>query len=69
LHLGNAYLRSGEVYEALRAIGNSASLAVRNRQSRLMKELRATRARMQPWRDTQAVKELDEHLVGMGFGG
>jgi len=24
--------------------------------------------RMQPWQDTQAVRELDEQLVGMGFG-
>ncbi|MGH4021211.1 MAG: helix-turn-helix domain-containing protein [Pseudonocardiaceae bacterium] len=67
LHLGNAYLRAGEIVEAAEVVGSAASLAAQNRQARLVKELRTTRARMQPWQDTQAVKELDEQLVGWGL--
>ena len=68
LHLGNAYLQTGEIDEAAWVIGSAASLAVQNQQARLMKELRTSRARMQPWQGTQAVRELDERLVGVGWG-
>ncbi len=68
LHLGNAHLQSGEIDEAARVIGSAASLAARTRSARLVKELRTTRARMQPWQDSQAIKELDEQLAGIGFG-
>ncbi|MGH3800607.1 MAG: hypothetical protein ACRDTD_10815 [Pseudonocardiaceae bacterium] len=50
------------------ALGSAASLAAQNRQTHLVKELHTARARMQPWQGTPAVKELDERLVGMGFG-
>ncbi len=69
LHLGSSYLQAGEVEEAAQVIGSAASLAAQNRQARLVKELHIARARMQPWRDTSAVRELDERLVGVGFGG
>lgn len=62
LHLGNARLQMGEIDEAVHVIGDAARLAAQNRQPRLMRELRTTRARMQPWRDTSAVKALDERL-------
>jgi len=65
LHLGNAHLQAGEIDEAAWVIGSAASLAAQNRQARLVKELRTSRARMQPWQGTQAVRELDERLVGM----
>ncbi|MGH3885081.1 MAG: hypothetical protein ACRDSZ_00690 [Pseudonocardiaceae bacterium] len=68
LHLGSSYLQAGEVEEAAQIIGSAASLAAQNRQTRLVKELHTARARMQPWQGTPAVKELDERLVGMGFG-
>lgn len=66
-HLGNARLRMGEIEEAVRVIGDAAVLAAQNRQPRLMKELRTARGRLQPWRNTTAVKELDERLWGMGL--
>jgi hypothetical protein len=44
----------------------AASLAAQNRQARLVKELRTVRARMEPWRDMRAVRELDERLVEIG---
>ncbi|MGH8350242.1 MAG: hypothetical protein ACRES5_27305, partial [Pseudomonas sp.] len=57
LHLGSSYLQAGEVEEAAQVIGNAASLAAQNRQARLMKELHTVRARMEPWRETRAVRE------------
>lgn len=67
LRLGSSYLQVGEVEEAAQVIGSAVTLAARNRQARLVKELHAARARMQPWQDTQAVKALDERLVAAGF--
>jgi len=67
LRLGTARLQSGEVKEAARVIGDGALLATQNRSIRLTKEVQTTRARMQPWQDTQAIRELDERLAGMGF--
>jgi hypothetical protein len=59
LHLGNAHLQSGEIDEAARVVGDAAGLAAQTRSARLVKELRSTRARMQPWQGTQAVSVLD----------
>jgi tetratricopeptide (TPR) repeat protein len=69
LHLGSSYLQAGEIEEAAQVIGSAASLAAQNRQARLVTELRTARARMEPWRNTQAVRQLDERLAGVGFGG
>lgn len=69
LHLGNARLQAGEIDEATRIISVAASLAAQTHSARLVKELRTTRGRMQPWEHTQAVRELDERLAGVGFGG
>jgi tetratricopeptide (TPR) repeat protein len=69
LHLGNARLQAGEIDEATRIISGAASLAAQTHSARLVKELRIIRGRMQPWEDTQAVRELDERLAGVGFGG
>ncbi|MCA1673399.1 MAG: hypothetical protein LC799_14765, partial [Actinobacteria bacterium] len=67
LHLGNAYLQIGEISEAAEVIGTVARLTAQNRQPRLMRELRTTQARIQPWRDTPAVKVLDERLAAYGL--
>ena len=67
LRLGTARLLSGEVEEAARVIGEGALLAARIRSARLTGEVTAARDRLQPWRDTPAVKTLDEQLTGMGF--
>jgi hypothetical protein len=68
LRLGTDHLQSGEVEEAARVIGDGALLATQNRSARLTNEIKATRARMQPWHGTQAVQTLDEQLAAMGFG-
>jgi DNA-binding XRE family transcriptional regulator len=60
LRLGTAYLLSGEVEEAARVIGDGAVLTTQNRSVRLTGEVRAARSRLEPWRDTRAVRELDE---------
>ncbi|MCA1606655.1 MAG: hypothetical protein LC775_14570, partial [Acidobacteria bacterium] len=67
LRLGTARLLSGEVEEAARVMGEGALLATKNRSARLTSEVRAARGHLQPWRDTPAVKTLDEQLAGMGF--
>ncbi|MGH3802139.1 MAG: hypothetical protein ACRDTD_18790, partial [Pseudonocardiaceae bacterium] len=67
LHSGNAHLQSGEIYEAVRVVGNAADLVIQTRSPRLVKELHETRARMQPWWDTRAVKELDDQLAAYGL--
>lgn len=67
LHLGNALLQSGDIDEAARVIGNAAGLAAQTCSARLVRELRATRARMHPWQGTQAVTALDDHLAEYGL--
>lgn len=67
LHLGNAYLQAGEIDEAAQVISRAATLSVQTHSARLVKELRTARNQMEPWRQTRAVRELDERLVGMRF--
>ncbi len=69
LRLGTARLLSGEVEEAARVIGEGALLAARISSARLKNEVKTARGRLQPWHSTAAVKEMDEGLRGMGFGG
>jgi transcriptional regulator with XRE-family HTH domain len=69
LRLGTARLLSSEVEEATHLIGEGALLAARIRSARLTNEVKTARSRMEPWKDTSAVKTLDERLMGMGFGG
>ncbi|HEY2763757.1 MAG TPA: helix-turn-helix domain-containing protein [Pseudonocardiaceae bacterium] len=64
LRLGNAQLQAGEIDEAARLFGDTAA---QTRSTRLVKELRNTRARMQPWQDTPAVKALDDQLATYGL--
>jgi tetratricopeptide (TPR) repeat protein len=66
LHLGTARLLSGDIEEAARVIGEGGLLAARIRSTRLTREVRVARGRMEPWRETVAVRELDERLRGVG---
>src|SRR5262249_17822788 len=68
LRLGTARLLSGDIEEAAGVIGEGALLAARIRSTRLTREVRTARGRLEPWKDTSAVRELDERLVGCGFG-
>lgn len=67
LFLGKAYLESGEIDEAARVVGDAIGSVAQTRSERLVKELRTTRGRMQPWQNTPAVKALDEQLVAYGL--
>lgn len=67
LFLGKAHLQSGEIEEAARVVGDAAELAAKTRSVRLVTELRATRTRMRPWQDTQAVSALDDQLRAYGL--
>lgn len=67
LHLGNAYIESGEIEEAARMIGVGAELAGRNRSARLVEQLQRSRSRLAPWQRTAAVKTLDERLAAYGW--
>jgi DNA-binding XRE family transcriptional regulator/tetratricopeptide (TPR) repeat protein len=68
LRLGTAHLQSGEVEEAARVVGDGVLLASQSRSVRLTREVQTIRGRMEPWRETSVVRELDERLVGCGFG-
>jgi transcriptional regulator with XRE-family HTH domain len=68
LHLGTARLHCGEIEEAARVIGDGAVLASQSPSVRLTREARAARGRLEPWKDTRAVRELDERLAGVGMG-
>jgi hypothetical protein len=67
LHLGTARLHCGEVEEAARVIGDGAALASQSPSVRLTREVRVARGRLEPWKKTRAVRELDERLVGVGW--
>jgi hypothetical protein len=67
LYLGNACLASGETDEAAFVTAEVADLAMQNRSPRLLNELRVTRAKMEPWKDRAAVKDLDERLAAYGL--
>ncbi|HET9257586.1 MAG TPA: hypothetical protein VFO16_20625 [Pseudonocardiaceae bacterium] len=43
-------------------------LASQSPSARLTREVRAARARLEPWRDTRVVRELDERVGEMGLG-
>jgi len=68
LHLGNAYIESGEIEEAARVIGEGAELAARNRSARLVELLKRSRGRLERWQRTPAVTALDERLESYSWG-
>jgi hypothetical protein len=68
VHLGNAYIESGEIAEAARVIGDGADLAARNRSARVVSVLQGSRARLDRWQQTKAVRALDERLTCYGWG-
>jgi transcriptional regulator with XRE-family HTH domain len=68
LHLGNAYIDSGEIVEAACVIGEGAELAARNRSARVVSMLQHSRDRLGRWQQTKAVRALDERLACYGWG-
>jgi DNA-binding XRE family transcriptional regulator/tetratricopeptide (TPR) repeat protein len=67
LRLSQAYIQAKEIDEAAKTVGDVANHATQNSSARLVRELRTTRAAMQPWQATSAVKALDERLHSYGL--
>lgn len=63
--LADARVLAGEVPEAARLVAEAANLATRYRSPRLVTTLHASRGRMAPWKDTPAVRELDQRLADL----
>lgn len=63
LRLGDAYVQSREIDEAARVIGVGADLAARNSSARLVDVLTQSRRHLDPWRETSAVRDLDDQLA------
>jgi tetratricopeptide (TPR) repeat protein len=67
LCLAKAYLAAGEVDEGATITTEVTDLARQNRSPRLAGELRATRAKMEPWSQRPTVKHLDDRLAAYGL--
>ncbi|MGI9004056.1 MAG: hypothetical protein ACR2GH_20810 [Pseudonocardia sp.] len=65
--LADARVLGGEVAEATRLVADAADLATRYRSPRLVTALHTSRNRMAPWKDTPAVRELDQRLADLGL--
>jgi len=65
--LGTAYLQGEEIDEAARLLGDAGEIAAGNSSARLAERLQQARARLQPWQDTTAVRELDDRLTAYGL--
>jgi hypothetical protein len=68
LRLGRAYVVAGEIDEGASLAAEAAGLAMRNRSPRLARDLRATRAKLEPWSQRPTVKHLDDRLAAYGLG-
>jgi len=68
IELGQAYVLSKDIDQAAAILGDVANLVAQNQTDRLTKKLHTTRSSLQPWRDTRAVRELDEKLEECGLG-
>lgn len=64
--LGRAHAQSGEVDEAARLFGDAGEIAARNNLARLIGMLQQGRADLQPWKDSAAVRVLDDRLASYG---
>jgi tetratricopeptide (TPR) repeat protein len=67
LDLGGAYAKFGRPDEAAAEVTKAATLAGRNRSTRLIGEIQSARRELEPWSDTRAVKELDGVLAEAGI--
>jgi hypothetical protein len=61
--------REGEVNEACRIGSEALALADRQQVPTNLQDVRRLRLDLEPWRDTQAVRELDEQLAAVGGAG
>jgi hypothetical protein len=61
--LATAHVREGNIDEACRIGADALTLADRQQVTTNLQDVRWLRLDLEPWRDTQAVRELDEQLA------
>jgi hypothetical protein len=64
--LATAHVRQGNIDEACRLGADALDLATRQQVAPNLQDVRRLRLDLEPWRETQAVKELDEQLALTG---
>jgi hypothetical protein len=63
--LATAHVREGNIDEACRIGADALALADRQQVTTNLQDVRRLRLDLEPWRDTHAVKELDEQLAAI----
>jgi tetratricopeptide (TPR) repeat protein len=66
--LATAHVREGNIDEACRIGADALALADRQQVTTNLQDVRRLRLDLEPWRDTQAVRELDEQLAAASGG-
>ncbi|MGH3938958.1 MAG: hypothetical protein ACRDTG_10045 [Pseudonocardiaceae bacterium] len=61
--LGRPYVHCKEIDETTRLLGDAGELTARNSSVRLLELLKQGRADLQPWKDSAAVRTLDDRLA------
>jgi hypothetical protein len=64
--LATAHVREGNVDEACHIGADALTLAERQQVAPNLQDVRRLRLDLEPWRDTQAVRELYEQLASVG---
>lgn len=67
MDLSSASVQAGEIDEAARLLGDAGEIAASNSSTRLVGMVKQTRAALQPWQDSSAVRELDDRLAAYGL--
>jgi len=66
--LATAHVHEGNIDEACRIGADALALADRQQVTTNLQDVRRLRLDLEPWHDTQAVRELDERLALVGLG-
>ena len=64
--LATTHVQEGNIDKAGRIGSEALALAERRRVTMNLQDVRRLRLDLEPWRDTQAVRELDEQLAVVG---
>jgi hypothetical protein len=66
--LSEAYVLCNEIDEGARLLGDAGEIAAGHSSVRLIGRVEQARGSMEPWREAQAVRELDGRLGSLGLG-
>jgi hypothetical protein len=64
--LATAHVRQGNIDEACRLAGEALEPAARQQVAPNLQDVRRLRLDLEPWRNTRAVRELDQQLALAG---